>query len=176
MKKLLKEFFAVLGYILGVIGTTVTILILPGSITLHLNWFVFATVLQIAVITMAVLAIVKYVKISKNGTRFYISAYSYDLNKDVYYTEYSKNLRIGTLVTFYYSKPMSKILGYGIVKNSSVEEYTEIEVIHIEEDFKVIFEQSKTNSNKVLNDMYVLPNVYVENLDNIQHYLSGGDS
>lgn len=175
LTKLFKDFLVVFGYILGIIGTAVTIFALPGSITLQINWLVFAVVLLIAAITMAVLATIKYIRISKNGTRFYITGYSYENGKDIYYTDYSKNLRVGTLVAFYYSRPMSKLLGYGVIRNSSVEEYIEIEVIHFEEGLQTIFEQSKTNSHKVLQDMYVLPNMYAEHLSNVLSYLSGGD-
>lgn len=173
VKRLLKDFAAIIGYILGVVGTIVTISVLPGSISVQINKVIFAVVLLIAAITLALLATYRYLKITKNGTRYQITAYSEEQGKDIYYTDFSKNLRYGTLVAVYYNKPISKKLGYGIIRNSSVDEYIEIEIIHIQDDLKTIFEQSKTNSHKVLEDMYVLPNVYVEDFDKISSYLSG---
>lgn len=120
------------------------------------------------------MAICRYQNIVRNGTRFEITAYNQSKGKDLYYTEFSKNLRVGTLVTIYYAKPMSKKLGYGIIHNSSVDEYIEIEVIYVDEEFSDVFLQSKTNVRKVLQDMYVLPNMYVEYIPEVMSIFNGG--
>ena len=71
---------------------------------------------------------------------------------------------------------MTKRLGYGIVRNPSPEEYIEIEILYVEDEFSDIFNQSKTNNGKVLRHMYVLPNTYPEELDMITTLLKGGNS
>lgn len=161
---------------LGLIGTLVTILTVSGSISIGIRWLVIIGVFLISAIVIAVMAVFRLNKIVQNGTQYQITAYGHDKNKDIYYTNYSKNLRVGTVVTIYYSKPFSKRLGYGIVHNSSVDEYIEIIVINVEAEFSDIFAQSKTNNRKVLNDMYILPNTYTDELPMIMSILTGGDN
>ena len=60
VKRLLKDFAAIIGYILGVVGTIVTISVLPGSISVQINKVIFAVVLLIAAITLALLATYRY--------------------------------------------------------------------------------------------------------------------
>lgn len=176
MKKFIKETWAIIGYIFGLIGTVVTIFSVPGTYTLDIKWLIIAGFLLIGAIVFGLLSLLRLRKVFQAGTRFEITAYGCNRGKDVYYTNFSNNLRIGTLVTFYYTKPFSQRLGYGVVCNSSTDEYIEISVIYIEEDFADIFIQSKTNNRKVLQDMYVLPNTYLEEFDRIKEMLSGGDN
>lgn len=175
MRKFFKESWAVIGYLLGLIGTFVTIFTLSKKITIAVSWLIIAAIVCISSIVIAVMATLKLSKIICSGIQHEITAYGKDKNQDMYYTNYSKNLRIGTVVTIYYTKPFSKMLGFGVVHNSSVDEYTEIRVLHIEEEFADIYEQSKTNSRKVLQDMYILPNTYIEKLPMIIKILNGGD-
>ena len=83
-------------------------------------------------------------------------------------------MRIGTLVSVYYSKPMSKIVGYGVVTNSSTNEYVEVEIYQIESTMQSIFEQSKTNNQKVLHDMYIQPNVFISYFPELANQREGG--
>ena len=174
LKKLFFGVGAIVGYIFGIIGTIVTILSVSGQITIDIKWTIILGLFVIFLIVLTIKATVNYANIVRNGTRFAITTYSKDAEKDYYYTSYSQNLRVGTLVTVYYSKPMSKKMGYGIIHNSSVEEYIEVEMLFIEPAMHDIFEQSKTNNGKVLEDMYILANVYVENIPQIASLLSGG--
>lgn len=128
LKKFFKESGSIIGYLFGIIGTAVTIYCAPGSITLAVRWLVIIGFVMLALIVIAIKATINYGQISKNGTRFLITAYDNSEGKDCYYTEYTDNLRIGTLVSVYYSKPMSKIVGYGVVTNSSTNEYVEVEI------------------------------------------------
>lgn len=173
-KKFFKEVGATIGYLFGIIGTAVTIYLTPGSITIGIRWLVILGFVVVALIVVAITATIKYGNIAKNGTRFLITAYDNSEGKDCYYTEYTDNLRIGTLVSIYYSKPMSKIVSYGVVTNASTNEYVEVEIYHIESAMQNIFEQSKTNSQKVLHDMYILPNVYVSKISDISKHMGGG--
>ena len=65
-------------------------------------------------------------------------------------------------------------MGIGVVCNSSVDEYIEITVLHVEEEFIELFSQSKTNNRKVLNDMYILPNTYIDDLPIITKIITEG--
>lgn len=174
MKKFFKEAGAVIGYLFGIVGTFVTIWTLSGNVTIKIRWLVILGVILLSSVVIAIMATKKLNTIIKNGTKYKITAYAIDNNKNLYYTDFSKCLRVGTIVTIYYSKPISKRLGFGIVYNSSVDEYIEIEVIHVERDFLDIFEQSKTNHRKVLDDMYILPNTYNEELKLIVKKLEEG--
>lgn len=176
MRKFLKESWAVIGYIFGTIGTAVTILAVSGTISIGIRWLVIAGFVLLSAIIFALRATIKLRNVLRNGTRFEIAAYGKNKNKDVYYTNFSNSLRYETLVTIYYTVPMTKRLGYGIVRNSSPEEYIEIEILYVEDEFIDIFNQSKTNNGKVLRHMYVLPNTYREELDKITTLLKGGDS
>ena len=176
MRNFFKESWAVIGYIFGIIGTAVTILAVSGTISIGIRWFVIFGFILLSAIIIALRATIKLKNILRNGTRFEIAAYGTNRNKDVYYTNYSNNLRYGTLVTIYYTVPLTKRLGYGIVRNSSPEEYIEIEILYIENELSDVFIQSKTNNGKVLRHMYVLPNTYFEELDTITALLNGGKS
>lgn len=175
MKKFIKETWAIIGYVFGLIGTVVTIFSVPGTFTLDIKWLIIAGFTLMGAIVFGLLSILRLKKMFQTGTRFEITAYGCNRGNDVYYTYFSHNLRIGTLVTFYYTKPFSKRLGYGVVCNASTDEYIEMSVIYIEEEFTDIFIQSKTNNRKVLQDMYILPNTYIEELDRIREMLSGGN-
>lgn len=174
LKKFFKESGSIIGYLFGIIGTAVTIYCAPGSITIAVRWLVIIGFVMLALIVIAIKATINYGQISKNGTRFLITAYDNSEGKDCYYTEYTDNLRIGTLVSVYYSKPMSKIVGYGVVTNSSTNEYVEVEIYQIESTMQSIVEQSKTNNQKVLHDMYILPNVYISKILEIAKQMEGG--
>ncbi len=177
MKKFWKDSWAIVGYIWGVIGTLVTIMAANNKITIGVRWLVVFGFLFISAIVITIRAAAKYQDIVKNGTRYSIIAYEPTKKADskgFYYTDFSKGLRVGTFVAIYYTKPISKKIGYGRVCNESIDEYKEIEVIDVEADFNDIFEQSKTNAKKVLQDMYILPNLYVENIDDIKAILDGG--
>ncbi len=176
LKKFFKESGSTISYIFGIIGTAVTIYFAPGAITIAVRWLVIIGFIMLALIVIAIKAIIKYEQIAKNGTRFLITAYDNSEGKDYYYTEYTDNLRIGTLVSVYYSKPMSKIVSYGVVTNASTNEYVEVEIYHIESAMQKIFEQSKTNSQKILHDMYILPNVYVSKIPEIAKQMEGGNN
>lgn len=176
MRKFFKESWAVIGYIFGIIGTAVTIFTVSGAISIGIRWLVIAGFILLSAIIIALRATIKLKNVLRNGTRFEVAAYGTNKNKDVYYTNFSNNLRYGTLVTIYYTVPMTKRLGYGVVRNSSPEEYIEIEILYVEDEFSDIFNQSKTNNGKVLRHMYVLPNTYPEELDTITTLLKGGDS
>lgn len=167
LKKFFKESGATIGYIFGLVGTAVTIYLVPGSVTIGSRWLVIIGFALLSSIIIAIRATLKYGQIARNGTRFLIAAYDGSTGKDCYYTEYTDNLRIGTLVCVYYSKPMSKIVGYGKVVNASSNEYVEIEILYIEPSMQNIFDQSKTNNQKVLQDMYILPNVYISQIPEI---------
>ena len=174
MKKFWKDIFAWIGYIMGVIGTIISIIFLPGVCTIRTNLLIAGIVILISALTITGRTVFLYNRLLQSGTRFKIISYAHDNGKDLYYTNYSKNIRYGTIVSIYYEKPMSKKIGYGIVRNNSVDEYIEIELISVQKDYLEIFEQSKTNSHKVLQDMYILPNIYKENVNDIASYLSGG--
>lgn len=174
MKKFFKESFAIIGYIFGLVGTAVTIFTISGDITFEIRWLVILGFVFIAAVVLTLIAIAKYNKVLKNGTRFKITGYVQEKGKDIYYTDYTSNLRVGTFVSVYYTKPISKKVGIGIIVNSSADEYIEIRMLFVEDAHKDIFEQSKTNSHKVLQDMYVLPNLYEENIAEINTYLNGG--
>lgn len=176
LKKFFKEAGATIGYLFGLIGTTVTIYLTPGSVTLRIRWLIILGFIMLALIIISIKAIIKFKNIAKNGTRFLITAYDNTEGKDCYYTEYTENLRIGTLVSIYYNRPMSKIVSYGIVTNTSVNEYVEIEVYHTESTMLKIFEQSKTNNQKVLHDMYILPNVYFSKIIDIAKQIEGEEN
>lgn len=176
MRKFCKESLAVIGYIFGIIGTVVTILTISGTMSVGTRWLVALAFIFLSAIIIALRAIKKLSNVLHNGIRFEIVAYDRNKNKDVYYTNFTNNLRYETLVTIYYSVPMSKRLGYGIVRNTSPEEYNEIEILYVEEEFSEVFAQSKTNNGKVLRNMYVLPNTYIEELDMIIAHLKGGNS
>ena len=122
------------------------------------------------------MSIIRFKKVVKSGTRYKIVAYDKNNNRDCYYTKYTDNLRIGTLVCIYYSKPISKIVCYGRVKNSSIDEYVEIDILHIEDLMIDTFEKSKTNSQKVLDDMYLLPNVYYDEFSEIKRKIEGEET
>lgn len=176
MRKFFKESWAVIGYIFGIIGTAVTILTVSGTISIGMRWLVIAGFVLLSVIIIALRATIELQNVIRNGTQFEIVAYETSKNKDFYYTNFSNNLRCGTLVTIYYKVPMTKRLGYGIIRNSVPEEYNEIEVFYVEDEFSDIFIQSKTNSGKVLRHIYVLPNTYPEDLYTITRFLKGDDS
>ena len=176
MKKLFSGVGAIVGYVFGLLGTVVTILTVAGQITIGIKWLIIIGMIVIAAIILALKATIDYSIIAKNGNRFAITTYSSDNGTDYYYTEFSQNLRIGTLVTVYCSRPMSKIVGYGLVHNSSPDEYIEVKILHIEPGMKTVFDQSKTNNNKVLRDLYILPNVYVDNIPTIADFLKQGVS
>ena len=53
-------------------------------------------------------------------------------------------------------------------------EYVEVEIYQIESTMQSIFEQSKTNNQKVLHDMYILPNVYISKIPEIAKQREGG--
>lgn len=173
LKKLLKESGNITGYIFGLIGSAVTIWLIPNYVTIKVSWLVIVGFVAIALMVIAIKATIKYVDIAKNGTRFLITAYDNSEGKECYYTEYTDNLRIGTLVSIYYSEPMSKIVSYGKVINASTNEYVEIEIYHIKSAMQPIFEQSKTNNKKILRNMYILPNVYFSEIENIAKYIGG---
>lgn len=175
MKKMLSGVGAIVGYIFGLIGTTVTILSVSGQISIGVRWIIIAGLFVVATIVLALRATIDYHHISKNGNRFAITAYSSQNGVDYYYTDFSSNLRVGTIVSVYCSKPMSKIVGYGLVNNSSPDEYIEVEMMHVKSEMSDIFEQSKTNNNNVLKDLYILPNVYAENIPMIAGFLKQGD-
>jgi len=174
VKKFFKESWAVIGYMFGLVGTFVTIISVSGKITFDIKWLIIVCFLLLASVIMAVLAVRKLKKIMQNGTRFEITAYGSEKHRDIYYTDYSKNLRVGTIVAIYYSKPFSRKMGIGVVCNSSVDEYIEITVLHVEEEFIELFSQSKTNNRKVLNDMYILPNTYIDDLPIITKIITEG--
>lgn len=174
LKKFFKEAGSTIGYLFGIIGTAVTIYFAPGTITIGIRWLVIIGFVMLALIVIAIKATIKYGYIAKNGTRFLITAYDNSDGKDYYYTEYTENLRFGTLVSIYYSKPMSKNVGYGIITNTTAGEYVEIEICHIESAMQRLFDQSKTNNQKVLHDMYILPNVYVSKIPDIAKRMEGG--
>lgn len=176
MQKFFKETGAVIGYIFGIIGTAVTISTVSGIISIEIRWLIVAGFIFLSAIIIAVRATIKLKNVLRNGTRYEIVAYGTNKNKDVYYTNYSNSLRYGTLVTIYYTVPTTKCLGYGVVRNSSPDEYTEIEIIRVEVEFSEIFIQSKTNNGKVLRHMYVLPNTYIEELDTITALIKGGNT
>lgn len=176
MRKFFKESWAIIGYIFGIIGTAVTILTVSGTISVGIRWLVIAGFVFLSAIIIALRAAIKLNNVLRNGTRFEIVAYGTNKNKGVYYTRFSNNLRYETLVTIYYSVPMTKRMGYGVVRNSSPDEYIEIEILYIEDEFSDIFDQSKTNNGKVLRHMYVLPNTYPEELDTITTLIKGGNS
>lgn len=176
MRDFFKESWAVIGYIFGIIGTAVTILTVSGTISIGIRWLVIAGFVFLSAIIITLQATIKLNNVILNGTRFEIVAYGTNKNKNFYYTRFSNNLRYETLVTIYYSVPMTKRMGYGIVRNSSPEEYIEIEILYVEDDFLDIFAQSKTNNGKVLRHMYVLPNTYPEELDTITTLIKGWNS
>lgn len=171
MQKFFKESWAVIGYIFGIIGTAVTILAVSGTISIGIRWLIIAGFILLSAIIIALRATIKLKNVLRNGTRFEIAAYGTNKSKDVYYTNFSNNLRYGTLVTIYYTVPMTKRLGYGVVRNPSLDEYIEIEILYVEDEFSDIFAQSKTNNGKVLRHMYVLPNTYIEELHTITNLL-----
>lgn len=175
MKKLIKATSVAVGTIYGIIRAIVDIWALSGTTNIPNRVLFIAALVFSAALFIAGYAILNYKRVLKNGTVYRIISYSLTSGRNLYYTPYSKNLRYGIIVTVYYKKPISKKVGFGVVRNISVDEYVEIEMIHILPDMMNIFEQSKTNNNHVLRDMYILPNTYAETLTEIVPLLKKGD-
>lgn len=174
-KKFCKEVGTITGYLFGIIGTAVTVFYAPGSITIRICWIIIIGFVMVVLIVISVKATIKYKNIAQKGTRFFITAYDNSEGIDYYYTAYTENLRIGTLVSVYYnSKPTSKVVCYGLVTNASANEYVEVEIFQIEAAMQNVFEQSKKNSQKVLHEMYILPNVYASKISSIARWMERG--
>lgn len=175
MKNFLIQTWAIIGYIVGLIGTFVTIFTVSGSLTIKISWLIFGGIVFVSSIIFAISAIVRLMKTIKNGIRHKIIAHSFDTEiGDIYYTDYSDCLRIDTVVTFYHTKPRSKKIGYGIVRNAVNGEYVEVYVIHVEKQALETFNQLKTNDKKVLDNMYILPNTYIDSLQTLVDIINGG--
>ena len=86
LKKFFKESGFIIGYLFGIIGTAVTIYCAPGSITIAVRWLVIIGFVMLALIVIAIKATINYGQISKNGTRFLITAYDNSEGKHCYYT------------------------------------------------------------------------------------------
>lgn len=168
----LKDSFAIFGYVVGVIGTLITIFSVNGQIVIGIRWVILIGIVLLLAIVLTVVAILYLRRVVRNGTRYAITAYSAGRGEGQYYTAFSNNLRVGTVVSIYYSKPLSKRIGYGIVTNSSTDEYVEIDILCIDEEFKERFELSKSGDG-VIRDMYILPNQYYDDIGRIKSLIDG---
>ena len=168
----IKTTATIIASVYGFISAIMDIWTISGT-TVVLNKILFIiSLVLLSSIVVAVLAYLKYRKIKINGTTYSIISYGTDRTKKLFYTKYSKNLRCGTLVTIYVKCQTTKIFGYGLVYNENPDEYNEIEILYIYEDVQDIYEQAKTNNPKIIKDMYVLPNTYVDNVSYIANIIT----
>ena len=176
MKQIFKELVTVVATIYGVARAIIDVWSISGTRNVSNRLIFIIALIFFSALSLTAIILWKYKKLIENGIRFKIISFEKDEKSDLFYTHFSKNLRIGTIVTIYYcSENWSKILGYGKVRNSSTDEYIEIEVLHIKNNMKDIFDKSQTD-HRIMRDMYILPNTYTEILPELNTILYGGDS
>lgn len=171
MKKFLFESGATIGYIVGIIGAIVTICLVPGSINIENKWLVIGLVPFISLIVITIKAIIELKKVSTNGTRYSVVSYSNSNSEHWFYTKYSENLRMNTLVCLYKKSPMSKKVAIGIVTNTSISEYVEVKILFPEIGMENTFSECTQNNSTVLDDLYILPNVYISSISSIYSFV-----
>ena len=172
MKKFFFESGAIIGYILGIIGAVVTICLVPDSTTIENKWLVIGSVLFISLIVITIKAIIEFKKISTNGTRYFITSYSNNNSKHWFYTKYSENLRINSLVCLYKRSPMSKRVATGVVTNTSISEYVEVEILFPERGMEKVLTECTQKNHIILDDLYILPNVYISSISTIHSFIN----
>ena len=166
IKKLLYKCGSITGYILGIIGSVVTILTVSGSVTIGWKWIVFFSIFEIFIITVAIVSFCRYKKVQNEASRFVIDSYLESDDKDFFYIAFSKLFRYHALVSIYVTKDdISKRMGFGIVSNVSDDQYIEIEVVKIFSGYEYIFNDAKQSHKKTLSRMYIMPVVYSDNID-----------
>ena len=144
LKKLVYKSGAITGYILGLIGSIVTILAVKGSITIGLRWFVIFGICEIFIIVAAALSFVYYKRIQNEASRFEVDTYELSDGKDFFYIHFSKLFRYQSLVSIYITiNDISKRMGFGVVSNVSEDQYIEIEVVKIFSGYESHFEKAK---------------------------------
>ena len=75
LKKLFYKSGSITGYILGLVGSIVTILAVNGTITIGLRWLVVFAICEIFIITVAVLSFINYKRIQNEASRFEVASY-----------------------------------------------------------------------------------------------------
>ena len=132
LKKLFYKSGSITGYILGLVGSIVTILAVNGTITIGLRWLVVFAICEIFIITVAVLSFINYKRIQNEASRFEVDSYEPSDGKDFFYIHFSKLFRYQALVSIYVTiNDISKRMGFGVVSNVSENQYIEIEVVKI---------------------------------------------
>ena len=171
--KLLSKVGAAWAFILGLLGAGATILLLSNPVTITLGWLIILATFFAVVVYEAVMATYEYNKIAKEGTRFQVRSYYRDRNQC--YTNYTPNLRVNEIVCIYHDDPSekrSKRMAYGFVSNSCLE-YVEIEIFHFMKDREALFETICSDSTRINKELYVLPNIYKEDIPTINSLIKG---
>lgn len=178
LKKLLYKSGSITGYILGLVGSIVTILAVNGTITIGLRWLVIFAICEIFIITVAILSFINYKRVQNEASRFEVDSYEPSDGKDFFYIHFSKLFRYQALVSIYVTiNDISKRMGFGVVSNVSENQYIEIEVVKIFSGYESHFEKAKLNDKKTLAKMYIMPIVYSENISVIYESMTDrGDS
>lgn len=178
LKKLFNKSGSITGYIFGLVGSIITILAVKGTITIGIRWVVIFAICEIFIITVAVLSFINYKKVQDEASRFAVDAYEESDGKEFFYIHFSRLFRYQALVSIYTTiNDISKRMGFGVVSNVSENQYIEIEIIKIFSGYEDIFKKAKTNNKKILEQMYIMPIVYSENLSVIYESMADrGDS
>ena len=174
-----KEYWAQIGYFVGLVGAAVTILLISGSFNVEYRWIVVFGIVLIASLWMAIKASLKVKEYSEKldtAKRYAIIAYKNEDNKDFYYTDFTRSLRVGTIVNIYYYNMInqySEKVALGEVSNLDTDGYIEVVIFHVYDEQKGRFINSKDPNSKVIDQMYLLPNTYSEDIALISKYLQG---
>lgn len=172
-----KEYWAQIGYFVGLVGAAVTILLVSGSFTVEYRWAVVFGIVLLASLWMAIkagLRVKDYSKKLDTARRYAIIAYKNENNKDFYYTDFTKSLRVGTIVKIYYYNRInqySEKVALGEVSNLDTDGYIEVIIFHVYDEQRDRFISSKDPNSKVIDNMYLLPNTYSDDIAQINKYL-----
>lgn len=165
--KLLSKVGAVWAFILGSLGAGATILLIDNPVTIKTGWIIILSTFVAVVVYEAVMATYEYNKIAKEGTQFQIRSYYRD--QKMCYTDYTPNLRINEVVCIYHNDPtekMPKRMAYGFVSNFC-SQYVEIGIFHFMDGQEKILETICSDSTRINKELYVLPNIYKEDIPTI---------
>lgn len=175
IKKLLVGSGAITGYIIGLIGTVITILGVSGTVEIAWRIIVLIGVGLLLLIVMAIRAFWIGKKLAEEGIKYPINSVDEEDGKVIFTTDFSRILKIDSIVNFYIMKDgQSKLMGFGLISNyvnDDREKYSQMVVVKAKETYLKEYESAKALNKKVLDKMYISPMIKKESVIEYSKYL-----
>lgn len=177
IKKLLVGSGAITGYIIGLIGTVLAILQMSGTVTIAWHIIVLIGVALLLLLVTAIRAFWIGKKLAEEGIQYPINSVDQEDGRVIFTTDFSRVLKIGSVVNFYFLKDgQSKLMGFGVVsnyENNDREKYAQMEVVNVKDTYLKEYESAKALNKKVLDKMYISPMIKKESVIEYSEYLKG---